>query len=87
LIEWAREIKLRAERRAGQLLAEMDKATARGSNQHEQRSRNATDPPTLANLGITKTQSSRWQKWAGLDDEAFEARTGRCEKASGCLGG
>jgi len=28
----------------------------------------------LADLGITKTQSSRWQKLAGIDDQAFERR-------------
>jgi hypothetical protein len=30
---------------------------------------------TLTDLGVTKTQSSRWQKLAELDEEAFEART------------
>ena len=53
------EIRLRAERRAGELLAETEKAKPRGSNQHEDRLRPATDPPTLKDLGLTKTQSSR----------------------------
>jgi hypothetical protein len=31
-------------------------------------------PPTIADIGVTKTQSSRWQKLASLDDEVFERR-------------
>ena len=68
------ELRLRAEHRAGVLLAAMEKAKPRGSNQHEERSRPATDPPTLANLGVTKTQSSKWQHLAALPDEKFEIR-------------
>jgi hypothetical protein len=68
LIEHATDIRCRAERRAGELLKEMKKAQARGSNQHKERSRSATAPPTLADMGVTKTQSSRWQKLAALDN-------------------
>jgi hypothetical protein len=32
----------------------------------------ATDPPTLAELGITKAQSRRWQRLAKIPDEVFE---------------
>jgi hypothetical protein len=67
------EIRIRAERRCGELLAEMDKAKPPGSNQHELRSHDATDPPTLADLGISKDQSSRWQKLAAVPQEDFEA--------------
>jgi len=67
-------MRLRAERRAGELLREMKKATPRGSNQHEERLRRTTDPPTLADIGVTKTRSSRWQKLASLGDDAFEKR-------------
>ena len=48
------EIKLRAERRAGELLAVMEKSWG---NQHA-RSHDATK---LTDLDITKSQSSRWQ--------------------------
>ncbi len=68
------ELRLRAEHRAGVLLAAMEKAKPRGSNQHEERSRSATDPPTLANLGVTKTQSSKWQKLAAMPEDKFEIR-------------
>jgi len=74
LIDQATEIRLRAERRAGQLLQEMEKnkgARGSGSNQHELRSHDAT-APKLSELGINKSQSSRWQKLADIDDDAFE---------------
>jgi hypothetical protein len=32
------------------------------------------EPPGLADLGISKMQSSRWQKLGAMDDEAFERR-------------
>jgi hypothetical protein len=61
-----RGVRLCAEIRAGELLAEMSKAKPCGSNQHEEGSRGATDPPTLAEVGVTKSQSSRWQQKAAL---------------------
>jgi N6-adenosine-specific RNA methylase IME4 len=72
----AAELKLRAERRAGELLHEMEKAKAAPGNQHTgtvDRSHDATGPRTLAALGITKTQSSRWQLAASLPAVAFES--------------
>ena len=67
------EIRLRAERRAGQLLAERDKAKGGGDQRAEQRSHAATGAPeTLAELGISKTQSSRWQKLAAVPEPEFE---------------
>ena len=60
-------IKLRAERRAGELLLATEK-NAGGRN----RSHRATGFPTLAELGINKTQSSRWQMQASLPEGLFE---------------
>jgi len=74
LLQHATEIRLRAERRAGEILAETQKAKPRCSNQHEERLRTATDPPTLAELGLTKTQSARWQQIAALPEDKFEIR-------------
>lgn len=74
------EIKLRAERRAGELLAEMPKqAGARGIgiNQYtktEVELQPVTPPTqTLTDLGISKAQSSRWQAIASLPEQVFEA--------------
>src|SRR5215831_14057005 len=52
------EIKIRAERRLGEELARLPKATPRGSNQHKDRSHDVTDPPTLADLDVSKAESS-----------------------------
>jgi hypothetical protein len=69
------EIRLRAERRAGQLLGEMEKARGArgsGSNQHKLRSHD-TRAPKLLDLGISHDQSSRWQKLAAIPEAEFEA--------------
>ena len=68
------EIRLRAERKCGVLLKQAEKnrgAQGSGSNQHEVRSHDDT-APTLSDLGISKTQSSRWQKMADIPDDEFE---------------
>ena len=58
--------------RAGELLAEMDKQD--GGDAMRARSHVVTEvPPTLAALGVTKMQSSRWQVEAEVPEETFEA--------------
>jgi protein gp37 len=77
LIQWATEIKIRAERRTGQLLKE---TAATGQRQTQARGgstvspRRDTVPPTLKDLGITRNQSSDWQKLAALPEKEFERR-------------
>lgn len=68
----AAEVKIRAERKAGEMLAMMPKAKPTGSNQYEDRLHDVTDPPTLADLGIEKIQSHRWQMVASVPDDVFE---------------
>jgi len=77
---YAREIRLRAERRAGELLRNMEQTrerATRGSdafrgNQHAKvMSRHATSP-SLSSLGISRDQSSKWQKLAGVPEDQFE---------------
>jgi hypothetical protein len=83
LIEHATEIRLRAERKAGELLKETEKAKGArgtGSNQHRQVPSDDARAPTLADLGISYDQSSRWQKLAGLDDGAFEQRVSAAKR-------
>ena len=83
LIEYATEIKFRAERRAGQLLAEMAERGERESAGRPDNSNTAlplSKPATLADLGVTKMQSSRWQKLAELDEDDFEAKTEAAKK-------
>ncbi|MBI4303493.1 MAG: hypothetical protein HY665_04050 [Chloroflexi bacterium] len=72
----AAEIKLRAERRAGEMLKEAPKnegskgqligpGVIGGSTMQ---------PPSYADLGIEKTQAMRWQLEAEIPEEKFERR-------------
>lgn len=77
------EIKLRAERRAGELLAEMDKA--KGGNPQFQSILETTGstmlPVVLEDLGIDKFQSSRWQLEAEVPLEEFERHVAEIKAA------
>lgn len=79
MIEWTTEIRVRAERRAGQMLAEMPK---QGPGEY-QRSQAATVAPTLSEIGISKTDSSRWQKLAAVDDAQFELAVEAAKETAG----
>ena len=64
----AAEIKIRAERRAGELLREIDRERRGG----DRRSKSRGGALKLADLGINKNQSSRWQQIAAIDEPTFE---------------
>ena len=67
----AAELKLHAERRAGELLGEMEKHT--GGRPPENPLQAVTGlPPTLAETGVTRIQSYRWQLEASVPAEVFE---------------
>jgi hypothetical protein len=71
------EIRLRAERRAGEMLKTNgpNRGGDTGSNQHsawEAKSQTATSP-SLDDLGVSKSQSSRWQRLAEVPEDAFES--------------
>lgn len=67
------EIKLRAERKAGKLLRDMEKAKAgRPPKNTSHDASNFQDALTLNKIGITYSQSSRWQTEAELPTEQFE---------------
>jgi N6-adenosine-specific RNA methylase IME4 len=82
LVNKATEIKLRAERKAGELLRGMEKAKGGGQR---------TSNNTLAVLGISHIQSSRWQRTAVVPEQKFAAyveqanETGREITTSGLL--
>src|SRR5262245_3317018 len=61
LIQHATDIRMRAERRAGELLKEMaDRGQRQRSGDADGR-RPQPSVPKLSDLGVSKTQSSRWQ--------------------------
>ncbi len=67
----AAEIKLRAERRLGELLAARPKQD--GGDAARARSQAATEVrPRLGDLGISKSQSSRWQAIAAVPAHVFD---------------
>jgi hypothetical protein len=69
----AAEIRIRAERRAGQLLREMKENGQRqkpGDNAgaHRGRKRSSNGTSTLSDLGITYDQSTRWQRDPNVEE-------------------
>jgi hypothetical protein len=96
LIKYATEVRLRAERRAGELLIEMrpdrnsghEGVTSKKPKQStiisekkesfettplNQKQQNAISvKPKLADLGVNKDQSSKWQKLAAMPEDLFE---------------
>lgn len=81
ILNQAAEIKIRAERRAGELIPP-DKDKGGGDTSTGNRVLPVQTPPKLSDLGISKMQSSRWQAIASIPEEDFEAHT----RATGLYG-
>ena len=80
LVEWATEIKVRAERRAGEMLREMPKLSgARGIGKKV----DSQDVSPLSELGISHSQSSRWQKLAAVPEDKFEQAVAAAKEIAG----
>jgi len=61
------EIKIRAERKAGEILIEMEKNRGAITPSHD-----GSAPPKLKALGINWNQSSRWQRMALISEESSD---------------
>jgi hypothetical protein len=73
LIDLATEIRLRAERRAGELLTDMEKNKGAVPGKTGRKGKPVLDStPKLSELNINKSQSARWQKLAAVSDNDFE---------------
>ena len=78
---------MRAERNCGERLAEMEKA--KGSDYggrtaiDGRRERPSNPPRTLCDLGISKDQSSRYQRLAAMPEEHFETAIETAKAAAG----
>jgi hypothetical protein len=81
----AAEIRLFAERRAGELLVDMQ-ATGQRRAKERGRPTKVSSPTTLPKLGITRDQSSKWQRLAKMiDDATFEKALVRAKEKYGEL--
>jgi len=79
LLEWAIDIRMRAERKAGRLLIEMAETGERAApGRPEKRSPGATI--ILKDMALTKSQSSRWQALARLDEDVYERRAAAAKR-------
>jgi hypothetical protein len=66
-------IRVRAERKCGQMLRDTEKAPAGRPKESVEPDDQLTTPKTLSDMGITKDQSSTWQKLANVPEDEFEA--------------
>lgn len=85
LIEYATEIKVRAERRCGELLARAKQDGQRKSDgRPKKQSNDATvSEPTLKAIGLTKDQSSRYQQLAAMPEKHFETAVATAKNTAG----
>lgn len=82
LIQYATEIKVRAERRCGELLSATPKRN--GGHAMKARSDATTEvPPTLADMGLSKDESSRYQQLAAMPDDHFETAVATAKATAG----
>jgi hypothetical protein len=83
LIQYATEIKVRAERRCGELLSTMEKNKgAQGIGKSAIPASERT-PPTLAEIGLTHNESSRYQQLAAMPSEHFETAVATAKATAG----
>ena len=72
--------RVRAERKCGELLRDMAKAKGNQGNISSVTGGSDTRPPaytkTLSEMGVTKDQSSKWQKLAEVPEDVFETVIG-----------
>jgi hypothetical protein len=87
LVAWATEIKIRAERKCGEMLREGakngDRATRETAREVGSSRTTRLDIPTLSDIGISRDQSSRWQKLADMPEEHFETAVATAKEHAG----
>jgi hypothetical protein len=86
LIQFATEIKVRAERRCGELLTSSAMNGERATRERHGRGGQVAacdQPPTLAEMGLTKDQSSRYQQLAAMPDAHFETAVATAKDTAG----
>ena len=77
LIQFATEIKVRAERRCGELLS---KTVEHGG---DRKSESRSKSPTLNEMGLSKDESSRYQQLAAMPADHFETAVATAKATAG----
>ena len=80
LIQYATEIKVRAERRCGELLARTAETGERASRGKPAETSQAS---TLSDMGLTRDESSRYQQLAAMPDDHFETAVATAKATAG----
>jgi hypothetical protein len=83
LIQYATEIKVRAERKAGELLSQMKVRGELTPHGGDRKSESRSETTNLNSVGITPDQSSRWQQLASMSEEHFEAAVATAKDTAG----
>ena len=83
LIKYATEIRVRAQRRAGEMLAVTEKSEGGRPSKTGTKEEPVCSAPTLEEIGVTKKQSSNWQALASMTDEHFEATVEAAKDTAG----
>lgn len=83
MIQWATEIKVRAERKAGELLAAMKQRGELAKQGGDRKSESKPNPTTLIELGVRTDESARWQSLAGMSEAHFETAVATAKDTAG----
>lgn len=93
-MKWVIEIKVRAERKCGEMLKQSAKSGERTTRQAASPKGRAGNQvvqcdlnkqQTLSDMGISKDQSSRWQKLADIPEEHFETAVETAKEHAGTM--
>ncbi len=84
LIQWATEIKVRAERKAGEFTALMEKAPGArkdiGTSSHRA---TRSKEQQLSEVGLTKQEASRYEQLASMSEAHFETAVATAKDTAG----
>lgn len=81
LLQWATEIKVRAERRGGEMTREIPTHPGKRATCYDDNNRSKKE--VLSGLGITEQQANRWEKLAAVSDEKFEEAVAAAKEVAG----
>ena len=82
LLGWVTEIKVRAERKAGELTREIDRRPGIRTSSHDA---TRSKEKVLASLGISKQTANRWEKLAAVPETQFEQAIAAAKEVAGVV--